>query len=135
MRKNTVADSLQASEIDSRVTTIGKFLRRTSIDELPQFFNVLAGQMSVVGPRPHMLQHTEMYGRQIPAYTYRHKCRPGITGLAQVRGYRGETREVESMKARIEHDIYYIENWSLWLDIKIILITLKQLLTGQKNAY
>lgn len=135
MMENTEADSLQASEDDRRVTSFGRFLRRTSIDELPQFFNVLAGQMSVVGPRPHMLQHTELYSKQIPAYLYRHRFRPGITGLAQVRGFRGETREIESMKARIGQDIYYIENWSLWLDIKIILITLKNLIMGEKNAY
>jgi putative colanic acid biosysnthesis UDP-glucose lipid carrier transferase len=135
MVRNEDADILQASENDIRVTSIGKFLRRTSIDELPQFFNVLAGQMSIVGPRPHMLQHTEKYSSQIPQYYHRHYFRPGITGLAQVRGFRGQTKELDLMKARIKFDIYYIENWSLWLDLKIIFLTILHLFKGEKNVY
>jgi Undecaprenyl-phosphate glucose phosphotransferase len=129
---NEEADQLQASRYDSRITWIGRFLRRISLDELPQFLNVLAGQMSVVGPRPHMLHHTQQYSSLIPLYLHRHNFRPGITGLAQIRGYRGETTDLDQMKSRIEYDIYYIENWSLWLDIKIIFITFVQLF-GRKN--
>lgn len=114
---------IQAKSNDSRVTRFGKFLRKTSLDELPQFINVLQGSMSIVGPRPHAISHNEMYRKVIKGYMVRHKVKPGITGLAQVNGYRGETATVESMKARIDYDIAYLKKWSLRLDIKIILKT------------
>jgi putative colanic acid biosynthesis UDP-glucose lipid carrier transferase len=114
----------QARPGDSRVTPFGAFLRRTSLDELPQFFNVLAGDMSIVGPRPHALEHNEQYKALVDRYMARHKIKPGITGWAQVNGYRGETDTLEKMQRRVEHDLFYIENWSLGLDIKIILKTM-----------
>jgi putative colanic acid biosynthesis UDP-glucose lipid carrier transferase len=125
---------VQASRRDDRVTKIGIFLRRTSLDELPQFWNVLQGRMSIVGPRPHALQHNEQYKDQIDLYMLRHKVKPGITGWAQIHGWRGETDTLDKMKKRVEYDLYYIENWSLWLDIKIIFLTL---FSGfiHKNAY
>ncbi len=124
----------QATRNDSRVTRFGAFLRRTSLDELPQFINVLQGRMSVVGPRPHAVAHNETYRKLIRGYMIRHKVRPGITGLAQVNGYRGETETVEKMKSRIEHDLAYLRNWSLLLDLQIILKTVTVVL-GNKNAY
>ena len=114
---------VQATRDDQRVTRVGRFLRRTSMDELPQIFNVLQGKMSIVGPRPHAVAHNEQYRRLISGYMIRHKVRPGITGWAQVNGLRGETDTVEKMRARIEYDIEYLSNWSLWLDIKIMLRT------------
>ena len=123
MKVNADADSKQASKDDPRKTRVGDFLRRTSIDELPQFINVLLGDMSVVGPRPHMLKHTEDYSRLIKNYMVRHLIKPGITGWAQVRGFRGQTEELWQMQGRIEHDIWYIEHWSFLLDIKIIIRT------------
>lgn len=124
----------QASKGDQRITKFGAFLRRTSLDELPQFFNVLQGRMSIVGPRPHAIEHNNQYKEQIDAYMLRHKVKPGITGWAQVHGWRGETDTLEKMKRRVEYDLYYIENWSLWLDIKIIFLSM---FTGfvHKNAY
>lgn len=113
----------QARKGDARVTRIGAFLRRTSLDELPQFFNVLQGRMSIVGPRPHALAHNEYYKDLVESYMQRHKVKPGITGWAQVNGLRGETDTVEKMQARVEHDLWYIDNWSLWLDLKIIFLT------------
>jgi putative colanic acid biosynthesis UDP-glucose lipid carrier transferase len=124
----------QATKNDARVTRFGAFLRKTSLDELPQFINVLQGRMSVVGPRPHAVAHNEMYRKLIRGYMIRHKVRPGITGLAQVNGYRGETETVEKMKARIEYDLMYLRNWSLVLDLQIILKTLLVVLKKQ-NAY
>lgn len=123
----------QATRDDPRITRVGAFLRKTSLDELPQVFNVLTGEMSLVGPRPHAVQHDEEYSQRIDAYLARHNIKPGITGLAQVRGLRGETREDELMQQRIEADIEYINNWSLWLDFTILLRTLGAL-TG-KTAY
>lgn len=125
---------IQARRRDSRVTKFGAFLRHTSLDELPQFWNVLQGRMSIVGPRPHALQHNEQYKDQIELYMLRHKVKPGITGWAQIHGWRGETDTLDKMKKRVEYDLYYIENWSLWLDIKIIFLTL---FSGfvHKNAY
>lgn len=124
----------QACKQDSRVTRVGAFLRRTSLDELPQFFNVLQGRMSIVGPRPHAIAHNEQYKELIDDYMQRHKVKPGITGWAQINGYRGETDTLEKMQKRIEYDLYYIEHWSLWLDLKIIALTV---LKGfiHKNAY
>ena len=112
----------QAVRGDSRVTRIGLWLRKTSIDEIPQFFNVLKGDMSVVGPRPHAVAHDNHYADLISRYAFRHHVKPGITGWAQIRGYRGETPTVRSMKERVDHDIWYVDNWSLLLDVQIILI-------------
>jgi putative colanic acid biosynthesis UDP-glucose lipid carrier transferase len=113
----------QATEDDPRITKFGAFLRRTSLDELPQFLNVLEGKMSIVGPRPHAIVHGEYYKDVVDGYMKRHKVKPGITGWAQIHGLRGETDTVDKMQRRIQYDIEYIENWSLWLDFKIILLT------------
>jgi putative colanic acid biosynthesis UDP-glucose lipid carrier transferase len=113
----------QATRHDSRITPIGKFIRRTSLDELPQFFNVLKGEMSVVGPRPHALQHNELFKDKVSLYMQRHRVKPGITGWAQIHGFRGETDTQEKMARRVEFDIHYIQHWSLWMDLKIILWT------------
>lgn len=125
---------LQASRNDSRITKVGAFLRRTSLDELPQFLNVLFGQMSVVGPRPHAIEHDDFYKELIDDYMYRYRIRPGITGWAQVNGYRGETRKVEKMETRVKFDLFYIQNWTFWFDIKIIFITLVKGFVG-RNAF
>jgi putative colanic acid biosysnthesis UDP-glucose lipid carrier transferase len=124
----------QATKNDSRITPFGGFLRKTSLDELPQFINVLQGRMSVVGPRPHAVAHNELYRKLIRGYMIRHKVRPGITGLAQVNGYRGETETVEKMKARIDYDLAYLRNWSVLLDLQIVLKTVVVVLKKQ-NAY
>ncbi|MGF1553665.1 MAG: undecaprenyl-phosphate glucose phosphotransferase [Paracoccaceae bacterium] len=124
----------QAQKHDPRITRVGRFIRRTSIDELPQLLNVLNGTMSLVGPRPHALDHNEDYGRRIRGYFARHKVKPGITGWAQVCGLRGETEAIGKMKARVDHDIYYAENWSLLFDLKILVLTAMVVLF-QKNAY
>ena len=112
--------AVQATNHDQRVTPFGQFLRKTSLDELPQFINVLQGRMSVVGPRPHAINHNEMYRKIIKGYMVRHKVKPGITGWAQVNGFRGETATVECMKKRIDYDLDYLKRWSLGLDINII---------------
>lgn len=117
-------DVPQAKKGDARITRLGKFLRRTSLDELPQFINVLQGRMSIVGPRPHAVAHNEYYRKQIQGYMLRHKVKPGITGWAQINGYRGETDTLEKMAGRIQYDLDYIRNWSIWLDIKIIILTI-----------
>jgi undecaprenyl-phosphate galactose phosphotransferase/putative colanic acid biosynthesis UDP-glucose lipid carrier transferase len=135
MYVNDNANKVQATQNDARITRVGAFLRRTSIDELPQFFNVLLGNMSVVGPRPHMLSHTEQYSELINNYLVRHYAKPGITGWAQVNGYRGQTKELADMEGRVEHDIWYIENWSFLLDIRIILMTVLNIFKGEKNAF
>ena len=127
-------DVKQAQQCDGRVTPFGAFLRKTSLDELPQFFNVLQGSMSIVGPRPHAVAHNEQYRRLINGYMLRHKVKPGITGLAQVSGWRGETDTLDKMQRRVEHDLAYIRSWSLWLDIKIIFLTIFKGFMG-KNAY
>ena len=124
----------QAIKDDPRVTGFGAFLRRTSLDELPQFINVLQGRMSIVGPRPHAVAHNEMYRRIIKAYMVRHKVKPGITGWAQVNGHRGETDTVEKMRARVEYDLEYLRNWTLGLDLQIIARTIK-LVFFDRNAY
>lgn len=126
---STEAAFSQATRNDPRITPIGRFLRRTSLDELPQFINVLQGRLSVVGPRPHAIAHNDEFKDKIDAYMQRHRVKPGITGWAQVNGYRGETRTVEKMRKRIEFDLYYIENWSIWLDIKIVVLTIFLVLT------
>ncbi|WP_153800195.1 undecaprenyl-phosphate glucose phosphotransferase [Foetidibacter luteolus] len=135
MKPNSDSDSKQASVNDDRVTTIGKILRKTSMDELPQFFNVLSGDMSVVGPRPHMLSHTAQYSAIISRFMVRHFAKPGITGWAQVNGFRGGTETNDLMEQRVEHDIWYMEHWSLWLDIKIIFRTVWNVFKGEKTAY
>jgi putative colanic acid biosynthesis UDP-glucose lipid carrier transferase len=135
MRLNSAADNKQAKKGDSRVTKFGAFIRKTSIDELPQFFNVFFGDMSVVGPRPHMVNHTKQYSELINNYLVRQYAKPGITGWAQVNGYRGETRELIDMENRVEYDIWYIENWSLLLDIKIVIKTVINVFVGEENAY
>ncbi|MNX60670.1 UDP-glucose:undecaprenyl-phosphate glucose-1-phosphate transferase [compost metagenome] len=135
MRLNGAADKKQAKRGDSRVTKFGAFIRKTSIDELPQFFNVFFGDMSVVGPRPHMVNHTKQYSELINNYLVRQYAKPGITGWAQVNGYRGETRELIDMENRVEYDIWYIENWSLLLDVKIIIKTVLNVFKGEENAY
>lgn len=124
----------QAIQGDVRITKVGSFLRRTSLDELPQFFNVLQGRMSIVGPRPHAVAHNEYYKDLVESYMWRHKVKPGITGWAQVNGFRGETDTLEKMQGRVERDLWYIDNWSLGLDIKIILLTVFIGFVG-KNAY
>jgi len=134
LKVNKEADSRQVTRDDNRFTRLGKFIRKTNIDELPQFFNVLLGNMSIVGPRPHMLKHTEMYSELLNQYMVRHFLKPGITGWAQVNGYRGETQTVIQMENRVEHDIWYLENWSLWLDIKIVYMTIINSIKGEKNA-
>ncbi len=118
------AEVRQATRNDARVTPLGSFLRRTSLDELPQFFNVLRGEMSIVGPRPHAVAHNEQYRKQVSGYMLRHKVKPGITGWAQINGWRGETDTLDKMRKRVEFDLEYIEHWSIWLDLKIILLTL-----------
>lgn len=128
------AEIRQATKDDQRVTPLGALLRRTSMDELPQFFNVLAGDMSIVGPRPHASAHNEYYRRLIPSYMLRHKLKPGITGWAQVNGWRGETDELYKMEKRVEFDLHYIRNWSVWLDIRIIFQTIFHVLF-ERNAY
>lgn len=135
MKVNAEADKLQAQKNDPRKTRLGELMRKTNIDELPQFLNVLKGDMSVVGPRPHMLKHTEDYSQLIDKYMIRHLVKPGITGLAQVRGFRGETKEVEQMEGRVNMDVWYIQNWSMWLDLKIIFQTVFNVFKGEKNAY
>ena len=135
MHVNADADRKQATKDDPRKFPFGEFIRHTNIDEFPQFFNVLKGDMSIVGPRPHMLAHTELYSDIIDKYMVRHFSLPGITGYAQVSGCRGETKEVWQMEERIKKDIWYIENWTFWLDIKIILLTAITLIIPDKKAY
>jgi len=124
MQMNDESDEKQATNGDHRITAIGRFLRKTNIDEFPQFFNVLIGQMSIVGPRPHMLKHTEKYSELIDYYRVRHYVKPGITGWAQVNGYRGETDKLWKMEKRVDYDMSYLENWTFWWDIKIVLLTI-----------
>ena len=135
MRVNDQADTMQAVKDDPRKTKIGDFLRRTNLDEFPQFINVFKGDMSVVGPRPHMLTHTEQYSALIEKYMVRHLVKPGVTGWAQVTGYRGETKTLEQMEGRVKRDVWYIENWTFFLDLKIIVVTLVNMFRGDKNAY
>ncbi len=135
MRVNKESDTKQATRNDSRVTRIGKFMRETSLDEFPQFINVFLGEMSVVGPRPHMLKHTEIYSKITEHYMIRQFLKPGITGWAQVNGYRGEITQNEQVLNRINYDIWYLENWSLWLDIKIIFLTAYNIFKGEENAF
>lgn len=135
MYVNTEANSQLARRGDSRITPIGAFLRKTSLDELPQFFNVLFGQMSIVGPRPHMLKADEEYAMVAEKYKVRHFVKPGITGLSQVRGYRGDTTENYQIRGRVKLDIFYLENWSFFLDLKIIFYTVYNVIRGDKHAF
>lgn len=135
MHVNADADRLQATEDDPRKYPFGNFMRKTNIDELPQFWNVLCGDMSIVGPRPHMVAHTEQYAQLIDKYMIRHFVKPGVTGWAQVTGFRGETKELWQMEGRVERDIWYIQNWSVWLDVRIVLMTIRSIFIHDKNAY
>jgi Undecaprenyl-phosphate glucose phosphotransferase len=135
MRVNNDANKVQATRNDKRITKIGAFMRRTNIDELPQFFNVLMGEMSIAGPRPHMISHTEEYSKLIDQFMVRHFMKPGITGWAQVKGLRGETKTTEAMMERVEADVWYLENWSFLLDMKIIFLTVWNTVRGEKNAF
>ena len=135
MHVNKDADKLQATKNDPRKYPFGNFMRKSNIDELPQFLNVLKGDMSIVGPRPHMLLHTEQYSQLIDQYMVRHFVKPGLTGWAQVTGFRGETKELWQMEGRVKRDIWYIEHWSIWLDIRIIWMTAKTIIVHDKNAY
>lgn len=135
MKVNSDADKVQATKDDPRKTKWGNIMRKTNIDELPQFINVFLGDMSVVGPRPHMLKHTEEYSQLIDKYMVRHLVKPGVTGWSQVTGYRGETKELKDMIGRIKGDIWYIENWSFWLDMYIIYKTVANVVKGEEKAY
>ena len=135
MELNDKADLDLSSKNDARITKVGKFIRKTSIDELPQFFNVFLGTMSVVGPRPHMVSVTNLYASQVDKFMVRHFVKPGITGLAQTKGFRGEVETDEDIINRVKYDIFYMENWSILLDIKIIFITVFNTLKGDKKAY
>lgn len=135
MKVNNEADTVQATKDDDRVTRWGKILRHTNIDETPQFWNVFIGDMSVVGPRPHMLAHTEYYSKKIGEYMIRHYVRPGITGWAQTHGERGQTETVDDMRRRVECDIWYIEHWSFWLDLQIIIKTIELIIVGDDKAF
>ena len=135
MHVNKDADKVQATKDDPRKYPFGNFMRKSNIDELPQFLNVLKGDMSIVGPRPHMLAHTEQYSQLIDKYMVRHFVKPGLTGWAQVTGFRGETKELWQMEGRVKRDIWYIEHWSVWLDIRIVWMTAKTVFIHDKNAY
>jgi putative colanic acid biosynthesis UDP-glucose lipid carrier transferase len=135
LRVNKEADSKQVSRDDARITRLGRLLRKSNIDELPQFFNIFLGDMSVVGPRPHMLKHTQVFAELYKEYMIRHFVKPGLTGWAQVHGYRGEIKDNELLRKRVEYDTWYMENWSLYLDLRIILMTLLVTIKGDKNAF
>lgn len=135
MYVNKDANEKQASRNDRRFTRIGRILRKTNLDEIPQFLNVLVGDMSVIGPRPHMLKHTEEYSRIIRQYMIRHYLKPGISGWAQVNGFRGEITEESHLRKRVEHDIWYMEHWSVYLDLRIIFLTVANTIRGEKNAF
>jgi len=135
MTVNKDSDTKQATRGDSRITRVGAFLRKTNLDELPQIINVFLGHMSLVGPRPHMLKHTEDYAQLIETFMIRHEVKPGITGWAQVKGFRGPTEDVSSMVQRVECDVHYIENWSIWLDGRCLLLTVLNMIRGEENAF
>jgi putative colanic acid biosynthesis UDP-glucose lipid carrier transferase len=135
MRSNNEAHLKQATKNDKRITRIGRLLRKTNIDEFPQFYNVLKGDMSLVGPRPHMLKHTQDYSQIVNQFMIRQFLKPGITGWAQVNGHRGEIRSKEQLEKRLEHDIWYLENWNFLLDIKIIFRTVFNAMRGEENAF
>jgi putative colanic acid biosynthesis UDP-glucose lipid carrier transferase len=135
MRVNSDSDKKQATRDDNRITSIGRFMRKTSLDELPQFFNVLRGNMSIVGPRPHMLNHTKQYSNLVDKYLVRHFLKPGITGYAQIQGLRGETKTTREMESRVEADVWYLENWSFLFDLKIVFLTIWNAVRGEANAF
>jgi putative colanic acid biosynthesis UDP-glucose lipid carrier transferase len=135
MMPSLTADLYQATKGDTRVTKVGRIIRKTSMDELPQFINVLKGDMSVVGPRPHMVSHTHMYAERIDKFMVRHFVKPGITGLAQVSGYRGEVETDSDIINRVKHDIFYLENWSIFMDLRIVFQTVFNAVKGEKKAY
>jgi putative colanic acid biosynthesis UDP-glucose lipid carrier transferase len=135
LKMNDEADKKQVTSNDKRVTRIGKFLRKSSIDEMPQFINVLLGQMSIVGPRPHMLKHTDDFSEVVKNYKVRHLVKPGVTGLAQVSGFRGEILHEDQLIKRVEKDFNYIENWNIFLDLKIIYLTVYNTFANNENAY
>lgn len=135
MKVNRESNEKQASKDDNRITRLGSFLRKSSLDEMPQFLNVFMGDMSIVGPRPHMLKHTNDYSKLLNRYMVRHFLKPGITGWAQIHGYRGEIKHMQDINNRVEYDLWYLENWSLWLDTRIILMTAFNMAKGEKNAY
>jgi putative colanic acid biosynthesis UDP-glucose lipid carrier transferase len=135
MRPNEIADLHQVSKNDPRITKVGAFMRKTSIDELPQFWNVLKGDMSVVGPRPHMVAETERFVQKVDKFMVRHFIKPGITGLAQTNGYRGEVETDYDIINRVKYDIFYMENWSFLLDLKIVIMTVYNAVKGDKKAY
>lgn len=135
MKLNRDADLKQATQNDMRVTKIGKFIRKTSLDEVPQFINVLIGEMSLIGPRPHMLKHTSDYSQVVDDYMVRQFIKPGITGWAQIHGYRGEITNPEQIQLRVDKDLWYLENWTLWLDIQILFMTIYYVFKGDKNAF
>ena len=135
MKSNKDANIKQATQNDSRITKIGKFLRKTSLDEFPQFINVFRGEMSLVGPRPHMVKHTSDYSQIVDEYMIRQFIKPGITGWAQINGYRGEITNPEQIQMRVNKDIWYLENWTLWLDIQILFLTVYFIFKGDENAY
>jgi putative colanic acid biosysnthesis UDP-glucose lipid carrier transferase len=135
LRVNNEADSKQVSRNDNRITSLGRIMRKTNIDELPQFINIFLGDMSVVGPRPHMLKHTEHFAELYKEYMIRHFVKPGLTGWAQVNGYRGEIKENDLLRKRVEFDTWYMENWSLYFDLRIILLTILVTIKGDENAF
>lgn len=135
MKVNKDADNKQATKDDMRITRVGKFMRRTSLDEFPQFFNVFLGDMSLVGPRPHMLKHTELYASIVDEFMVRQFVKPGITGWAQINGFRGEINSESDIRNRVELDLWYIEHWTLWLDIQILFLTVYKVIVGDKKAY
>lgn len=135
LKVNHDAHNKQVTRDDDRFTFIGRILRKTNIDELPQFLNVFRGEMSVVGPRPHMLKHTEEYSQMLNHYMIRHYVKPGVTGWAQINGYRGEIKRKKDLRGRIEHDIWYMENWTMWLDLRIIVLTVYKSFRGDENAF
>lgn len=135
MSVNHNKEHIQASKNDARVTRVGAFLRKSSLDEFPQFINVLLGQMSIVGPRPHMISHTAEFAQLVDHYMVRQLLKPGITGWAQVNGYRGEITHPDQLQKRISYDIWYLQNWSIWLDLKIIFFTVSGIFKGDKQAY
>ena len=135
MRVNIESDERQATKNDSRITKIGRFIRKTSLDEFPQFLNVLKGEMSLVGPRPHMLKHTTDYSKLVDQFMIRQFLKPGITGWAQVNGFRGEITDQEQIKMRVNNDLWYLENWTIWLDLRIIFLTVYKVFTGDEKAF
>jgi len=135
MKRNKLENVIQTSRNDDRITKIGSFIRRTSIDELPQFINAFLGSMSVVGPRPHMISQGDKFKKIVDKYAVRHFVKPGVTGLAQIKGFRGEITKTSDIQNRVKYDVFYIENWSLLHDIKIIVLTILNAVKGEENAF